>query len=126
MLPPSSGSKNKPIKNSLKAGDKHSNRLAKISDCIENRSEMEDSKSPPVGSPVGQNETLEPTGSHTQPSEPIGGKNRRTSTAVKSAICVSPGKDTGEVAKMLRAENRGINTPLPATDGRVMRRILGR
>jgi hypothetical protein len=37
---------------------------------------MEDSESVPVGSPVGQNEPPVPTGSHTQPSGPIGDKNR--------------------------------------------------
>jgi hypothetical protein len=37
---------------------------------------MEDSKSVPTGSPVGRNEPPVPIGSHTQPSEPIGDKNR--------------------------------------------------
>jgi hypothetical protein len=39
---------------------------------------MENSKSVPVGSPVGQNEPPVPIGSQTQPSEPIGDKNRIT------------------------------------------------
>jgi hypothetical protein len=44
------------------------------------------SKSVPVGSPVGQNEPPVPIGSHTQPSEPIGDKNRITSMTIKRAV----------------------------------------
>jgi hypothetical protein len=48
---------------------------------------MEDSKSVPVGSSVGQNEPPAPIGCHTQPSEPIGDKNRVISMALKRAVC---------------------------------------
>jgi hypothetical protein len=41
----------------VKVGGKQSNRLAGISDYKGNRKEIEDSKSVPVGSPMGQNET---------------------------------------------------------------------
>jgi hypothetical protein len=41
---------------SMKAGGKQSNRLAGISDYVGSRMEMEDSKSVPIGSLVGQNE----------------------------------------------------------------------
>jgi hypothetical protein len=41
----------------MKAGGKHSNRIARISDYIGNRREMEELNSVPVGLPVGQNET---------------------------------------------------------------------
>jgi hypothetical protein len=44
---------------------------------------MKDSKSVPVGSPVTQNEPPLSIGLHTQPSEPIGDKNRITSLALK-------------------------------------------
>jgi hypothetical protein len=40
----------------VKAGGKENNRLAEISDYVGNRREMEDRKSVPIGSPVGQNE----------------------------------------------------------------------
>jgi hypothetical protein len=43
-------------RNSEEAGGKQRNRLAEISDCIGNRRGTEDSKSVPLGSPVGQNE----------------------------------------------------------------------
>jgi hypothetical protein len=42
---------------------------------------MEDRKSVPIGSPIEQNEPSTPTGCHTQLSEPIGNKNRITSSA---------------------------------------------
>jgi hypothetical protein len=58
-----------------------------ISDCIENRREMEDDRSVPVGSPVGQNEPPVPTGSLTQPREPIGDGNWITSLALERADC---------------------------------------
>jgi hypothetical protein len=41
---------------SMRAGGKQSNRLAEISVYIGNRMEIEDSKSVPIGPPVGQNE----------------------------------------------------------------------
>jgi hypothetical protein len=63
----------------VKAGGKHSNRLAEISDYIGNRREMEDRKSVPVDPPVEQNELPLLTGSQTQQSEPIGDLNRITS-----------------------------------------------
>jgi hypothetical protein len=63
--------------------------LAEISDYIGNRREMDDSKPVPIGSPVGQNEPPVPISSHTQPSEPIGDKNRITSMALKRAGCAS-------------------------------------
>jgi hypothetical protein len=59
------------------AGGKHSNRLAAISDYVGKKREMEHSKSVPAGLPVGQ------IGSHKQPSEPIGDKNRITNMALK-------------------------------------------
>jgi hypothetical protein len=39
---------------------------------------MEDSKSVPIVSPVGQNEPPVPIGSRTQPCEPVGEENRIT------------------------------------------------
>jgi hypothetical protein len=45
---------------------------------------MEDSKSVPVGLPAAQNELLEPTGSQTQPSKPIGHKTRITSLCLRA------------------------------------------
>jgi hypothetical protein len=56
--------------------------FAEISDYIR-RTEVGDSKSVPVGSPVGQKEPPVPIGSHAQPSEPIGDKNRIISMALK-------------------------------------------
>jgi hypothetical protein len=53
---------------------------------------MEDANSIPVGSPVGQNEPPVPIGSHTQPSEPIGDRNRIASLAVKKAVFAGLGK----------------------------------
>jgi hypothetical protein len=47
---------------------------------------MKDSKSVPIGSPVGQNERSVPIGSHVQPSDPIGDKNWITIMALKRAI----------------------------------------
>jgi hypothetical protein len=61
---------------------------------------MEDSNSVPVGPPVEQNEPPVPIGSHTQPSEPTGEKNRITSMVLKRAGCDDPGKDGGEVVKV--------------------------
>jgi hypothetical protein len=66
------------------------------------RTSVKYSKSVPVGSPVGQNEPPVPNGSHTQPSEPIGDKNRVCS------LCASLGKDSGEVVRLWWAENRGM------------------
>jgi hypothetical protein len=54
---------------------------------------MEDSKSVPVGSPVGQNEPPVPIGSHIQPSEPIRDKNRITRMALKRAGGAGVGKE---------------------------------
>jgi hypothetical protein len=62
----------------MKACRKQNNRLADISDYIGNRREMEDSKSVPVGSPIGQIEPPVRIGSHAQPSEPVGEKKRIT------------------------------------------------
>jgi hypothetical protein len=47
---------------------------------------MEDSKWAPIGSAVGQIEPLLPIGSHTQPSEPVGDKNRINSMVFKGPI----------------------------------------
>jgi hypothetical protein len=52
------------------------------------RKGMEDRKSVLIGSPVEQKEPPVPIGSHTQPSEPIGDKNRITSLALKRAVFV--------------------------------------
>jgi hypothetical protein len=54
---------------------------------------MEDSKSVPIGSPAGQNEPPVSIGSQTQPSEPIGDKNRITSLALKRAVFAGLGED---------------------------------
>jgi hypothetical protein len=62
----------------MKASDKQSNWLAEILDRVGNKRELEDSKSVPVGLPVGQNEPPVPIGCHTQPGEQTGGKNRMT------------------------------------------------
>jgi hypothetical protein len=59
-------------RNQRKAGGKENKLLAETSEYVVNRREMEDSKSVPVGSPVGQDEPPVPIGSETQPSEPIG------------------------------------------------------
>jgi hypothetical protein len=69
---------------------------------------MEDSMSVSVGSPVGQNEPPVSIESPTQPSEPIGDKNRITSRALKRAACADLGKDRGEVVRVWWAENRGV------------------
>jgi hypothetical protein len=92
----------------VKAGGKQNSRLAEISDYIGSRREMEDSKSVPVGSLLGQNELQVPTGSHIQPNEPIGGKKRITSRALKTAVCAGIGRDRGEVVRGRWAENRGV------------------
>jgi hypothetical protein len=54
---------------------------------------MEDSKSVLVGSPVRQNEPSVPIGPRTQPSEPIGDKNRITSMALKRAVYAGLGRE---------------------------------
>jgi hypothetical protein len=92
----------------VKAGGKQGNRLVDVSDFIGNRLEMEDSKTVPVGSPVERTKPSVPIGCHTQPSEPIGDKNRITSMALKRAVCASPGKDRGEVVRVWWAENREV------------------
>jgi hypothetical protein len=46
---------------------------------------MEDNNPAPAGLPLGHNEPPVPTGSHTQPSEPIGDKNRITNMTLKRA-----------------------------------------
>jgi hypothetical protein len=51
-------------------------------------------KSISIGSPIGQNEPPVPIGSHTQPSEPIGDKNR------VGSLFASLGKDRGEVMRL--------------------------
>jgi hypothetical protein len=86
MSPPPSGSKISQERNQResrwkpkKKSGEQSNQLAKISDYIGNKREVEDRKSLPVGSPVGQNEPPVPIGSQTQRSEPTGDKNRKTS-----------------------------------------------
>jgi hypothetical protein len=81
----------------VKSSGKQSNQLTEISDYIGNRKEMEDSKSVLVGSPIGQNEPPVPSGSQTQPREPIGDKNRIASRVLKRAICADLGNDRGEV-----------------------------
>jgi hypothetical protein len=52
-----------------------------------------DSRSVPTGSPVGQNEPPVAIGSHAQPSEPIGDKNRIISMALKRAVYAGVGKE---------------------------------
>jgi hypothetical protein len=47
---------------SVKAGGKQSNCLAEISDYIKKRREVEDSKSVPIGLPIGRNELQVPIG----------------------------------------------------------------
>jgi hypothetical protein len=89
----------------MKAGGKQSNRLAEILDYIGKRREMEDSNSVPDGSPVAQNEPPVPIGSHTQPSEPIGDKNRITIMALKRAGGAGLGKDRGEAVRAWWAGN---------------------
>jgi hypothetical protein len=59
----------------VKAGGNQSNLLLKISDYVGRRRETEDSKSVPIGSPVGQNEPPAAIGGQIQRSEPIGDKN---------------------------------------------------
>jgi hypothetical protein len=63
----------------MKASSKPNNWLAEISDYIGNEKEMEDSKTIPAGSPLGQNEPSVPICCHTQPGEPTGDKYRITS-----------------------------------------------
>jgi hypothetical protein len=76
---------------------------------------MEDNKSVPVGSPVGQNEPPVPIGSQTQPSEPTGNKNTITSMALKKDVCAGPGKDRGDVGRVWWAGNLGVSerNPVP-------------
>jgi hypothetical protein len=69
---------------------------------------MGDCESVAVGSPVGQNEPPVPIGSQTQPSEPIGDKNRITSLALKRAVCAGLGNEGGEVVSVWWTENRGV------------------
>jgi hypothetical protein len=57
---------------------------------------MENGKSIPVGSPIGQNEPPVPIGSQIQPSERIGDKNRIISMAVKRAGLAGLGKKRRE------------------------------
>jgi hypothetical protein len=69
---------------------------------------MEDSKSVAVGSLVGQNEPPVPIDCHTQPSEPMGDKNRITTMALKSADCAGLGKDRGGGIRVCGAANREV------------------
>jgi hypothetical protein len=92
----------------VKVSGKQSNRLAEISDSIPNRRDIQDSKSVPTSSPVGQNEPSVPIGSHTQPSEPRGDKNRIINMAAKRAVCAGLGKERGEAVRLLWAKNREI------------------
>jgi hypothetical protein len=46
---------------SVKAGGKQSSRRGEVSEYIGKRIQMEDSKSVPIGSPVGQNESSDKT-----------------------------------------------------------------
>jgi hypothetical protein len=78
----------------VKAGGKERNRISEISDCIGKMKEMEDRKSVPIGSPLGQNEQPVPIG------EPIGDKNRITSLALKRA-----GKHKEQAVSVWWAEN---------------------
>jgi hypothetical protein len=94
-------------RNQCEAGGKQNSRLAEISDYVGNRKEMKDSKPIPIVLPVGQNEPPIPIGCPTQPSRPIGGKNRITSMALKRGSCAGLGKDRGEV-RMWWAENGGV------------------
>jgi hypothetical protein len=52
--------------------------LPKFRICVGKRRELEDSKSVPVVSPIGQKELPVPIGSQTKQHEPIGHKNRIT------------------------------------------------
>jgi hypothetical protein len=78
--------------------------LAEISDYTGNRKETEDSKSVPVGC---QNEPPVAIGPQTQPSEPIGERNRiRSLDPEKVRLCWSMEKQ-GRSGKVWWAENRG-------------------
>jgi hypothetical protein len=81
----------------LKAGDKQSNRLIEISVDVGIRREMEDSKSVPFSLLVGKNEPPVRIGSHTQPIEPIGEKNRITRMALERAGYASLRKEGKEL-----------------------------
>jgi hypothetical protein len=61
---------------------------------------MEDRKSVHVGSSIGHNEPAVPIGSHTQPSELIGDKNRITRMTLKRGLCAGVGKGKGELIKL--------------------------
>jgi hypothetical protein len=61
----------------------------------------------PVGSPIGHNAPPLPIGSHTQPSEPIGDKNRITCLALKSVGFAGLGKNLGEAVRLWWVENPG-------------------
>jgi hypothetical protein len=92
----------------VKSGGKQSKRLIKISGSVGKWREMEESMSVLVASPVGQNVPPVPIASHTQPSEPIGDKNRITRLALKRAVCAALGNGTGEVVKVRWAENQAV------------------
>jgi hypothetical protein len=61
---------------------------------------MEDSKSVPAGSPVGQNEPSVPVGYHTQPREPIGDKNGITSMTLEKGGYAGVGNYRGKVVML--------------------------
>jgi hypothetical protein len=79
----------------VKTGGKQSSGLAEISEYkyMGNAREIKDSKSVPVGSPVGRKEPSVPTGCHTHPSEPTGDKNRIASLVLKRAVFAGLWKD---------------------------------
>jgi hypothetical protein len=58
-----------PARNQREAGRKRCSHIAEISDYTGNRREMQDSKSVPIGCPIGQNEPPAPIGCPTQPSD---------------------------------------------------------
>jgi hypothetical protein len=87
-------------RNQCEAGSKQSKWPAKISGYVGNRWGLQASKSVPLGSPVGQNESPVPIGSPTQPCKPIRERNMINSIALKWASSAGLGKDRGEVIRV--------------------------
>jgi hypothetical protein len=97
----------------VKVGSKQNNRLVDISDYIENRREMQDSKLVLAGSPVGQSEPPVLIGSQTQLSEPVEDKNRLTNMALKRADFSGIGKERRDVILHRMPRTQGHNfTPI--------------